>query len=1215
MPNKPKTNQIISSRLFKKKVFVRVSSFIVMALLFGVTCFQLLNTLKNVIPSKPALANNCPAGYTWNGTQCEQRTVKVSGTPICPSGYTDDGGNPPCIATTARTPICPSGWVYNSGLDKCESRVNKVSNTSYSCPSGGSLSGSTCNVNMGGIYYAPYQTANCDSNHYSVKYITTLYNNPNYDEYYCIPNSLPDFQTRQGSSCDANHYLVPNVGQNTLYMCAPNIYPGLISANFSLINYPNKGCDSNYYNPIYPVVASFCVPNNVAYSATANTTTSCPNGYTEDTNTPPCYALQPATYSCPSGYSYNSNTILCEQRTAKIAVPLVCPSGYTDDGGNPPCVRYIAEVICGLSQYFNTTSYSCVDIKILVAPSTSNPYTLIATCDTATVESTTICRFDLPPDTTITGSNLTLRVDILDANNQALGGGTCNQNGIDYNKTINVTCGGVPTGKVLGSNYIYFYLTGSIVSYGSSTLTTISSAFSKIGKDSTTNSTTSTVPGNTIDWTLAFNNGTGSIQPTVDITDTVPSGTELVAGSLKVPPNFTANYSTDSGTSYSTTEPTPTSNTTSIKASGVNIPNDTNGQVQGFGPVLTTLANTSTGGDGTFPIPFEHSTGSRVYTIYHHQQQEKAFNINCIVVSSSSICPGYPKYFSTTNSSDNTGPHDISTSWTNFTETVGNKVFYAAQTDASNGIGCFDMEAGRNCGYYQLGILPRVPAGANPANIQFYSSQTGLVRSGDKLYTVGNDVQFYCLNITSLTPCASQPYNLATASNPGVGNNSYGQSTSPIFTTNGKIYHAQNYDSTDANFNRSGVNANTKISCFDPSTNVACTSFSLIDVPNSVNWFESPGTFSWVSSLYPIQNSINQITGICTTGRLEVTGNTFCFNKDTGASIAIPPIFTNLPASTISTNLSYTVLFRNTAIRNKIYIPLYGVGYIVEPDTTSNNRKSGAVVCFDFDTNARCAGFGNDGFVEPYTQGVSINNGADGPRTYGFSYFNGCMLGLGDAGILWSFNPDTGATPCTTSSASTVIKPSGYYCDGQSHTITWSKSNVVDTFSTTGLNDIITKVYDKNGIFLKQGSVLSTFSLSISDIPYGNSVSYNSLTGLDTTEIQVETTGYGTTSGLANLVGKRTVTSFNGDYPQVCFKTKINSAYKAAILANTANITNISPNIASFGISVIRPFDPANDLPILTNLTGLTCNPSSVLSSSTTTCSGTFPSNVTAPSS
>jgi uncharacterized repeat protein (TIGR01451 family) len=48
----------------------------------------------------PFTGSSCPSGYTLNGSQCEQKTAKVTSN-TCPSGFTDNGGSPPCFASTA----------------------------------------------------------------------------------------------------------------------------------------------------------------------------------------------------------------------------------------------------------------------------------------------------------------------------------------------------------------------------------------------------------------------------------------------------------------------------------------------------------------------------------------------------------------------------------------------------------------------------------------------------------------------------------------------------------------------------------------------------------------------------------------------------------------------------------------------------------------------------------------------------------------------------------------------------------------------------------------------------------------------------------------------------------------------------------------------------------------------------------------------------------
>ncbi|GEM_PF-3057065 len=125
----------------------------------------------------------CPSGYTESGsgsstkctstvtktnTGCPARYTPVSGTnqcrlvisatiayiESCPSGYTQVSTTN-CQRTVAITYSCPGAVAYGTGPDmRCV--VAKTSSTSYSCPNGFGLSGSTCTA------YANYVTS-CDS--------------------------------------------------------------------------------------------------------------------------------------------------------------------------------------------------------------------------------------------------------------------------------------------------------------------------------------------------------------------------------------------------------------------------------------------------------------------------------------------------------------------------------------------------------------------------------------------------------------------------------------------------------------------------------------------------------------------------------------------------------------------------------------------------------------------------------------------------------------------------------------------------------------------------------------------------------------------------------------------------------------------------------------------------------------------------------------------
>src|SRR4051812_27643173 len=131
----------------------------------------------------------------------------------------------------------------------------------------------------------------------------------------------------------------------------------------------------------------------------------------------------------------------------------------------------------------------------------------------------------------------------------------------------------------------------------------------------------------------------------------------------------------------------------------------------------------STGGDGYTPIVHTMNNGeSRIFVIYHHVKAGTSAtpegNINCVLAATSTICPGYPKYFSSVAGTSNSGIDDISTSYLSHYATEGSKVYYAAQRTSDNGVGCFDMQAGTNCGYTPLGSLGIGTRPSRPASME-----------------------------------------------------------------------------------------------------------------------------------------------------------------------------------------------------------------------------------------------------------------------------------------------------------------------------------------------------------------------------------------------------------------------------------------------------------------------------------------------------------------
>ncbi len=168
----------------------------------------------------------------------------------------------------------------------------------------------------------------------------------------------------------------------------------------------------------------------------------------------------------------------------------------------------------------------------------------------------------------------------------------------------------------------------------------------------------------------------------------------------------------------------------------------------------------ATGGDGYTPIVRTMTSGeSRIFVIYHHLKPSSTStpedNINCVIASTSTFCPGYPKYFSSVAGTSNSGVDDIATSFYPHYVTEGSKVYYAAQRANDNGVGCFDLEAGINCGYTALGSLNMSTTASRPASFE------GFERIGDNIYSIGKNANVYCYNLNTQAACVGQPYDAA----------------------------------------------------------------------------------------------------------------------------------------------------------------------------------------------------------------------------------------------------------------------------------------------------------------------------------------------------------------------------------------------------------------------------------------------------------------------
>ena len=380
--------------------------------------------------------------------------------------------------------------------------------------------------------------------------------------------------------------------------------------------------------------------------------------------------------------------------------------------------------------------------------------------------------------------------------------------------------------------------------------------------------------------------------------------------------------------------------------------------------------STPTGGDGYIPVVYTMTTGAsagetRIFAIFHHNPNDTIpspapiiYYINCVIRSTGAICPGYPKQFSSNVSGS---PPNVYTAFTPHNALIGSKLYYTAQRANDNGVGCFDLETGLNCGYVQLGSLPKGTSFGSPSNVD------GLEQIGTKLYSFGYDGKAYCYDTATQNGCVGQPYTATS--------DSTNRQPLPREVINGKIYFV---------INHYGQGADAKMYCFDPATNASCAGWATKSIVGTSN--------IKVQSIFEYKTTTGAPLGVCT-GVRPLATPVQCWNVSSGASMAPPPNFLNNVPTTDQANNFFEEYERPGT--NKTYFALW------YPNSTGQQR--GLALCYDFPAQNQCSGFrapNNDPFWPTVNGGWTSD--------YGYAEYNGCFFGTGDIGWLWGFDPLTG---------------------------------------------------------------------------------------------------------------------------------------------------------------------------------------------------------------
>ncbi|SDF73833.1 hypothetical protein SAMN05216553_10338 [Lentzea fradiae] len=503
----------------------------------------------------------------------------------------------------------------------------------------------------------------------------------------------------------------------------------------------------------------------------------------------------------------------------------------------------------------------------------------------------------------------------------------------------------------------------------------------------------------------------------------------------------------------------------------------------------------STGGDGFTPILHRTTDGSlQAWNIYHHAAPSVP-KLVCTDLTTNAPCAGgpWPKQLGTTPGPFGAG--DIQSGLEpQYVRDPANpdRVYYSATTATSVGVACLDLAAPGNCGYW-----PLMDRGGQTIEL------AGLVELNGNAYGVATSGHVLCWTLATQSACANQPY-------------------APIvpFTNSGGYYLGALAVAAGKLFASSSMPSGTVpvLGCFDPATTTACAGWPAAKPVGPLG--------NHIYNAYTAYSTTGAETGVCasTTG----VNVTTCYAVDGSP----------LPAPVAAAGLENGVLVFNpevvrTGDRVRGYFPIWGGPY------------QGAAVCHDWSTGTSCAG------LPLRITHPNVNGGNTRDYGYAFDEPTGCLIGLGDAGVLFSMDPDTGASPCVRSGASVSLNPAQFYCDGKPHAVTYDRARLTGvTPANVNLGASTVTVLDQGGNPVATPGFAPDGTVDLSGVQAA------SLTVTATIVLNnASDFGGGNQPSL--------VVEFTGDAPQMCFRTTISADCPVTSVANTAGAEDATGSLTS----------------------------------------------------
>lgn len=514
------------------------------------------------------------------------------------------------------------------------------------------------------------------------------------------------------------------------------------------------------------------------------------------------------------------------------------------------------------------------------------------------------------------------------------------------------------------------------------------------------NSTTETLEGTLIDWTLEFSSEATDVQYDLRIVDTMTSNLDVVPASVETPPGWVVDG----------TDP--------LTFSAAVVPPEGLGYAVSTQPKETSISGGAGGGDGYVPL---FGADGNIYFTYHHWDPGV---IQCIDPNTGSVCAGYP-----INMTVDIGgtPRNMATpASANGATIIGNRLYQAGVIFAENsyGIGCWDLSTRLECNDRPYIEFPH-PAGYGAASgNRNHNFAQGPYLIDDNFYVWDSHQRVHCVDSTTWATCAGYPVSmLDPATLPRLTAN-------PQFT--GATLGTQLFMGFSMNMSteEGATLTEATFACFDTATNAECAGWN--------GGASNTQVENWVYGIWFRYNAAGVADAVCEQsyswrrgGCLSLTDGSLM--TDIGTRGIPPALYTRNTEGSIIDAVKHPVL-------NRSYFSNYGNGMQVCWDWTTSDWCLANSVGSPGDLNA--VDTTGDGYVGDAGR---IRSGGN-TRDYGARYdpTTGCWWSLGDANILWSFD-DAGNVPCVprTVAADGQDGFAGAYCrSGVPADLTWDTAVV-----------------------------------------------------------------------------------------------------------------------------------------------------------------------------